>query len=226
MRPVARVGRSLAMSGPVDPPGFVVIVPVKPPARGKSRLTGHSPARRRDLATAFALDTTAAARATPGVVTVLGMTDDYALAGLLRSSGCAVVPDGATELNAALVQAAAEAGRRWPDAHPVVLLADLPCLTPSALSGVLAALPRDRPAFVRDAQGSGTTLYAAPLEQFRPRFGPASAAAHAEEGVVDVDAPDPRVRRDVDDADDLRAAITLGVGTHTAAALVGTDSSA
>lgn len=221
---VARVGGSLVMNGPVEPQGFVVIVPVKPPARGKSRLTGHSPARRGDMASAFALDTTSAARTTPGVVAVLAMTDDHAFAALLRSSGCAVVPDGATELNAALVQAAAEAARRWPDAHPVVLLADLPCLTPSALSGVLAALPRDRPAFVRDAHGSGTTLYAAPLDQFGPRFGRNSAAAHAEVGAVEVEAPDLRGRLDVDDADDLRAAITLGVGPHTAAALAGGQS--
>ncbi len=212
------------MSGPVEPQDFVVIVPVKPPARGKSRLTGHSPARRRDVATAFALDTTSAARATPGVVAVLGMTDDHSFAALLRSSGCAVTPDGATELNAALVQAAAEAGRRWPDAHPVVLLADLPCLTPSALSGVLAALPPDRPAFVRDAHGSGTTLYAAPRDEFRPAFGRDSAAAHVEGGAVEVQAPDSRVRLDVDDADDLRAALALGVGTHTASALAGTES--
>ena len=35
---------------------YVVLLPVKPPARGKSRLE-VDPARRRDLAAAFALDT-------------------------------------------------------------------------------------------------------------------------------------------------------------------------
>ncbi|MCU1538495.1 MAG: 2-phospho-L-lactate guanylyltransferase, partial [Humibacillus sp.] len=36
---------------------YVVLLPVKPPALGKSRIQGLPDARRRDLAEAFALDT-------------------------------------------------------------------------------------------------------------------------------------------------------------------------
>src|SRR5690606_4797002 len=96
---------------------------------------------RRALATAFALDTVSAASAVPSVAAVLVVTDDAALAGRLAGQGHAVIPDGGTDLNDSLVQAAAEVRRRWPRARPVVLLADLPCLTPEDLTEALDLLP-------------------------------------------------------------------------------------
>ena len=90
---------------------FVVILPVKPPALGKSRLRGLPDAQRRDLAAAFARDTAAAARRTPGVVAVLAVTDDFSFAGELAEDGCEVIPDGVSQdLNATLRQAAASEG--------------------------------------------------------------------------------------------------------------------
>lgn len=196
----------------------VVIVPIKPPARGKSRLGSLPDAVRRRLATAFALDTLAAAASTPGVVSVLAVTDDAALAAVLARAGHAVVPDGATGLNESLVQAAAEAVRRWPAARPVALLADLPCLTPADLAPVIEALPEGE-SFVRDHQGTGTTLYAGETERFQPRFGPGSAAAHLAGGAAEIIVPAPTVRLDVDDLADLALALEVGVGPHTASAL-------
>lgn len=200
------------------PRSFAVIVPVKPPAVGKSRLAGLPDDLRRDLAAAFALDTVRAARATNGVVAVLAVTDDFRFAADLRRAGCEVIPDGAADdLNATVAQAAAEVARRWPDATPVVLLSDLPALRAAELAEVLAALPADRGGFLRDLPGTGTTLYGAPSAQFAPRFGPRSADAHAASGAVEIDVPAPSVRRDVDDAGDLAAAMLLGLGPHTAA---------
>ncbi len=107
------------MTSPTPACSFVVIVPVKPPARGKSRLEALTAGQRRDLAAAFARDTVAAARRTPHVETVLVVTDDFRFAADLRADGCEVIPDGVSnDLNATLRQAAAEAGRRWPDAVP------------------------------------------------------------------------------------------------------------
>ena len=201
------------------PGEFVALVPVKPPARGKSRLAGLPDEHRRDLATAFALDTVHAVLATRGVVGVLVVTDDFRFAGRLAGLGCAVLPDGTTEdLNATLVQACAEAVRRWPGATPVALCADLPCLLPSELAAVLAAAVPGRPSFVRDHAGTGTTLYVAPADSFAPRFGPGSAARHLAAGVDEIEVPAPTVRRDVDDLADLSAALVHGVGAHTAAA--------
>lgn len=213
---------------PLPPPiSFVVIVPVKPPARGKSRLEALPAHQRRDLAAAFARDTVAAARRTPQVAAVLVVTDDFRFAADLRADGCEVIPDGVSDdLNATLRQAAAEAGRRWPGAVPVALCADLPCLTSEDLAAALTgpADPADPagpaglagPTFVRDAAGSGTTMYAAPLADFEPTFGPDSAGRHLALGAREVAVPVPTLRLDVDEPADLDHALDLGVGGHTA----------
>lgn len=220
----------MATTQPTDPvrARCVVVVPVKPPAIGKSRLAGdpfqHLPdEQRRELAEAFALDTVQAAAATPGVDAVLVVTDDFRLASAMRALGCEVMPDGASEdLNATLVQAAAEVVRRWPDAVPVALCADLPGLRPvelaSVLADVVAHAAAGRATFVRDRVGVGTTLYAAPAGAFEPGFGVGSAARHAGAGAVEVGVDAPSVRADVDDMVDLGAALLAGVGPHTSLA--------
>lgn len=196
-----------------------MILPVKPPAIGKSRLTGFSDEARRDLAEAFALDTAQAALSTPGVSGVLAVTDDFRFASLLRDLGCAVIPDGTTSgLNVVLEQAAAEAIRRWPGSRPVVVCADLPCLRPDELASVLDALPGDAAAFLRDSIGTGSTVYSAPAGLFEPRFGQDSAHAHQASGAAEIVVPAPSVRHDVDDAAGLVVARGLGLGPHTAAA--------
>ena len=50
-----------------------------------------------------------------------------------------------------------------------------------------------------------------------PRFGGDSAAAHAASGAVALTGAWPSLRRDVDTADDLAAAVRLGVGPRTMA---------
>src|SRR3954469_22284245 len=93
---------------------FVVLLPVKPPARGKSRLE-VDPVRRRALAAAFAPDTAAACLDAAQVVAVLAVTDDVRFADALRAAVCETIPDGvADDLNESLRLAAAEARRRWP----------------------------------------------------------------------------------------------------------------
>lgn len=201
-------------------PTCVVVVPVKPPALGKSRLVGLTDEQRRELAEAFALDTVAAAGATTGVEAVLVVTDDFRLASALRGEGVEVMPDGVSEdLNETLVQAAAEVVRRWPGAVPVALCADLPGLRPDELAAVLAEAAAEvaagRAAFVRDRAGVGTTLYAAPAGAFAPSFGFESAAAHGRDGAVEIGSAAASVRADVDDLADLGAALVAGVGPHT-----------
>jgi 2-phospho-L-lactate guanylyltransferase len=207
------------MSPATHPRPNVVVVPVKPPAVGKSRL-GDLPAdQRRDLAEAFALDTVEVALHTEGVAAVLVVTDDFQLAARLRETGCDVIPDGvADDLNATLVQAAAEVVRRWPGAVPVALCADLPGLVAHELRAVLDQVPATGSAFLRDRAGTGTTLYAADPDRFDPRFGQDSAAAHLASGAVEIVVLAPSVRADVDNLADLNAALVAGVGPHTAAA--------
>jgi 2-phospho-L-lactate/phosphoenolpyruvate guanylyltransferase len=195
---------------------YVVLLPVKPPGRRKSRL-GDLP--RDVLATAFAMDTASACLAAPSVRQVLVVTDDAGLAGTLSTLGCASIPDGVSDdLNASLRLAAVEADRRWPDLVPVAICADLPCLTPDELEAALAQKPA-RPKFVADATGDGTTLYTAPLEEFAPAFGFRSAALHAEAGTWSIEGELAGLRHDVDDVRDLRAAVRLGLGPHSAVAV-------
>jgi 2-phospho-L-lactate guanylyltransferase len=196
----------------------VVLVPVKPPAVGKSRLVGLPTDLRRELAVAFALDTVSACLATPGVGAVLAVTDDAAFSQRLAALGCEAVPDGvAGDLNACLRLAAVEAARRWPRLSPVAVCADLPALRPAELRSALDALPARVASFVADASGTGTTMYAASRDSFDPHFGPDSRAAHVKAGAVPVEGDLVSVRQDVDDLDDLRRALRLGVGPHTSA---------
>ena len=116
-------------------PAYVVLLPVKPPARGKTRLD-VDPDRRRALAAAFALDTATACLAADGVHAVLAVTDDAHFADDLRNTGCETIPDGvAHDLNGSLRLAAAEARRRWSYGVPVAVCADLPALVPACARG-------------------------------------------------------------------------------------------
>ena len=155
-------------------PSYVVLLPVKPPGRGKTRL-GDLP--RDVLASAFAMDTVTACLAATSVARILAVTDDASFARTLSAVGCEAMPDGVSgDLNASLVLAAAEAVRRWPDLVPVALCADLPCLTADDLDAALAQKP-GWPRYVADASGQGTTLYTAPPEEFAPSFGPSGGCS-------------------------------------------------
>lgn len=197
--------------------GFAVIVPVKPLAVAKSRLADVSGVQRRDLARSFALDTITAVLGTAMVDRVLVATDDATFSRDLVALGCESMPDGdSSDLNAALLQAVAEARRRWPRLQPVALLADLPALRPPDLAAALVSTPWGAAAFVADSVGTGTTLYTAPYDDFAPRFGAGSCAAHRASGAVEIPGRLDSLRCDVDDLDDLRAALRLGVGANTA----------
>jgi 2-phospho-L-lactate guanylyltransferase len=200
-------------------PQYAVLVPVKPPAHGKSRLVGTPAGLRRELAAAFALDTVAACLAADRVGAVLAVTDDASFSRRLAELGCSAIPDGvAGDLNATLRQAAAEARRRWPGLVPAALCADLPALLPTDLDTALTAAPTGRPAFVADAAGVGTTMYVAPHPEFDPHFGDGSRRLHLDSGALEIQGALSTLRHDVDDLEDLRTVLELGVGPHTAAA--------
>jgi len=203
---------------------FGVVVPVKPPAVAKSRLGGLGDDVRRALASAFAADTVEAALASERVACVLVVTDDHVLARELAGTGVEVILDGAAEdLNASLVQAAAELLRRHPGLRIAALCADLPALRPAELTRALDAASCKVMAFVPDADGGGTTVVTAPdLETFRPRFGHGSRAAHLDAGADEIGIDDiASVRRDVDTPADLADVLRLGIGPRTSRVTAG-----
>jgi len=228
---------------------WTVLLPVKVLARAKSRLAVLAGDRRRELALALASDTVAAVLACPEVARVVVVTSDQVAGPLLAALGAVIVPDEPADrsarsggsdsldgigaagvlgdlgvqdaLNAALRHGAAVAARRWPGTGLAALTADLPAVSPAELAGALrdAASSPGPAAFVPDAAGVGTTLYAVrPGGEFRPLFGGASRARHAAAGATELDLDVMTgLRRDVDTPDDLREALTLGAGPRTTA---------
>jgi 2-phospho-L-lactate/phosphoenolpyruvate guanylyltransferase len=227
-----------------DSAGFswTVLLPVKVLARAKSRLAVLAGDRRRELALALAADTVAAVLACPAVARVIVVTSDPVAAPLLAALGAVVVPeesagpagldglDGPEDsagpgpqhlLNAALRHGAAVASRTWPGTGFAALTADLPALRPAELSAALRAAETATAsaAFVPDAAGVGTTLYAVPPGgDFLPLFGGASRARHAASGAAEIGLDDlAGLRRDVDTPEDLQVVLALGAGPRTTA---------
>lgn len=195
----------------------VLLLPVKPPASGKSRLSSVHPALRRQLARAFALDTLTAVRSVPDLDRVIVVTTDAEFGAATRNLGAEVRPDQVPgDLNRTLSAVARELD---PHQFVLALCADLPALRGEEIASVLATTPLTQISFVRDFPGDGSTTYAAPARLFDPHFGVASAAAHLAAGAVEIGADLVTLRADVDDAADLERAISLGVGLHTMAAL-------
>jgi 2-phospho-L-lactate/phosphoenolpyruvate guanylyltransferase len=201
---------------------WTLVIPLKPLARAKSRLSDTADDRvRPGLALAFAQDTVAAALACPAVGDVAVVTDD-ALAGReLAALGARIVPDEPRGgLNAALSHAAAVVRSTRPESALAALNADLPALRPLELARVLDAAAEFPRAFLADAATIGTTLLAAREDaELRPAFGPDSRARHRASGAAELPLTGvDSVRQDVDTGEDLRAALALGVGPRTAAA--------
>jgi len=200
-----------------------LVVPLKPLALAKSRLAGAAGPVRPGLALAFAKDTVAAALDCGTVAGVTVVTDDPLARTELSALGARVVADApAAGLNAALMHGARCVRHADPDASVAALNADLPALRPADLAKVLdAAAEAAGRAFLADAAGLGTTLLcAAAGTALAPAFGGPSRARHRASGAREialcgVDS----VRRDVDTAEDLNAALALGVGRYTAALL-------
>jgi 2-phospho-L-lactate guanylyltransferase len=200
---------------------WTLVIPLKPLTRAKSRLSDTAPdALRPGLALAFAQDTVAAALACAEVGDVAVVTDDPRAARELGGLGARIVAEATAGggLNAALAHGASVVRRSRP-AAVAALNADLPALRPAELARVLRAAAEFPRAFLPDAAGIGTTLLtASPGRELRPQFGPDSRARHTASGAAELLLPDvASVRQDVDTGADLRTALALGVGPHTAA---------
>jgi 2-phospho-L-lactate/phosphoenolpyruvate guanylyltransferase len=215
-----------------------LVIPVKVLAQAKSRLTGLTRTARSDLALAMAADTIAAATTAATVASVLVVTDDPAVTEIATGLGALVHADvPAAGLNEALAYGAAQAQARWPERGRAGLAGDLPAARPEELTAALAAAARLGAAFVPDADGTGTVLYAAaPGVEFQPRFGPGSRDRHLATGAAEIGPAEivataridvseehaalAGLRRDVDTVNDLRRAAKLGLGQRTRAVLL------
>jgi len=197
-----------------------LIVPMKHPRAGKSRLRGAvDAARHPGLVLALASDTLAAVTSAARVRRVLLVAADPDAVAALAEFGVEIVAEQGRGLNAALCQG--EALLRADDPGGVIgaLQADLPALRAGDLGDALAEAAGRR-AFVADRQGTGTTLLlSAPGAPLDPHFGTGSAQGHANSGALAVTGAVASLRSDVDTPDDLAHVCALGVGKHTAALL-------
>ncbi|MCC3770692.1 2-phospho-L-lactate guanylyltransferase [Streptomyces sp. UNOC14_S4] len=203
---------------------WTLVVPVKPLSEAKSRLAG-GPGRGPDrtaLALAFAQDTVAAALSCHAVAGVVVVTDDPVAGERLGALGARVLrePAGGKGLNGALAHGARSVRAGRPGAAVATLNADLPALRAVELGRVLDSAEEFPRSFLADAAGIGTTLLAAaPGMELAPAFEGQSRNRHRASGAHEIELTDVEsVRRDVDTAEDLRAALALGVGPRTAAA--------
>jgi 2-phospho-L-lactate guanylyltransferase len=190
-----------------------VVVPVKPLAVAKSRLSAFGDDARQELALAFASDVVTVAMR---VARVLVVTDDPRAAAVLRDLGADVIADQpdaglnpALEHGVALLRATENGG-------VAALSADVPALREGDLRDVLARTVGGR-GFVSDLRGEGTTLLAADAgHALHAQFGPSSRQAHLGSGAHELVASR-RLRCDVDTPLDLLTALALGVGPRTTA---------
>jgi 2-phospho-L-lactate guanylyltransferase len=203
---------------------WTVVIPVKALQHAKTRLAADVPTPA-DLAIAFLRDALASVLATPSVQRTVVVTADPVVAALAEKAGATVVDDSAHPgINRAAQHGAAH---RAPGSAIAVIVSDLPCLTPGALTVALDAASGCRHAFLADLDGTGTTMWFAAAEApVDPHFGLHSRAAHADAGAVDLVAAHPdladalvRARLDIDTVAALDRAVDVGVGEATAAAL-------
>ncbi|MGC4960152.1 2-phospho-L-lactate guanylyltransferase [Gordonia sp. DT101] len=212
----------------------VAVMAVKRLEQAKTRLAasrepGHGPLHRA-LVLAMMVDTVEAVEAA-GIGRVIVISPDDAVLAAAGTAGAVGVREpsdsassGVTRLNLAFAHAAAVARDRWPTAWRVMFIqADLPAAGARSLREVIAGAAAHPHAVLTDRDGSGTTILMRDTSVAGPpRFGPDSAAAHRKAGAVEIDPHHerwPDLRTDVDTAEDLEVARSLGLGPHTLAAL-------
>lgn len=194
------------------------VIPAKRLTSAKSRLAELGDDVRREFVVAFLHDTVSAVLECRAVGLVVVVTDDVVLARTATELGAWPIPDGhSDDLNASLVQGAADVVRRRPGVGVLTVCADLPALAADDLESWLAVQPEAAAAVVADAAGTGTTvLRALERDTYAPAFGPGSRAEHVAGGAHDLTDRAPQtLRRDVDTPADLAVARELGLGERT-----------
>lgn len=209
--------------------GVHVVLAVKTLEDAKTRLAGLFPARARtDLVLAMLRDTLTAASAAEPVTGWSVVTPDARVAEFVSALGGRVVAeprldhDATAEdrLNRAL-SSADELVRRTSGSDVLALQADLPALSAREVEQAYASAAPDDRSVVVDHTGTGTSALIARgrPRRLEPRFGADSALRHIDSGAKPLSGNWPGLRLDVDTEDDLRSALDLGVGDHTARVL-------
>ncbi|MDH6293286.1 2-phospho-L-lactate guanylyltransferase [Rhodococcus opacus] len=199
--------------------GYGVVVPIKSLGSGKSRLTIGSAKLRADLTLAFFLDTVSALQHCNSVTRVVVVTSDKTVISETKLR-CEIAQDREIGMSEAIDLGIDRLGRSGHDGPVAAVVPDLPCATPEAFDALFSHARRHQRAFLPDAKSSGTTcVTAAAAELMVHHFGPSSALAHTNAGLVPLDSRLMELRTDVDTPSDLYVLSSLKVGSATAAVL-------
>ncbi|KQO08721.1 hypothetical protein ASF06_11275 [Agreia sp. Leaf244] len=205
---------------------WVVVMPVKGTSGSKSRLLGGlaeseiPEALRAEFAVALALDAVDAVRTALPVIRVIVVTSAE-VSERFESLGALVRRDPGTGLNAAFTRGVRAAMELNPG-HPVAaLMSDLAAIRPRDVTAALELANAHPLGMLTDKDGTGTTMLSAlSPRDLVPRFGLGSARRHREAGHVELElARGDRMRLDIDTADDLATARSLGLGPRARAVL-------
>lgn len=193
---------------------WCAVVPQKAFTAAKGRLE-IEPGHRRALALAMLRDTVAALAESASVRVIVVVYDHPADASLV--AGVHPVVARGIGLNASIEYGAVEARRRFPNHDIVVVPGDLPALHPRELDVCLGRAAQYCRSYLRDREGTGTTILTATGDSpVLPAYGPGSAAVHHTTGAHALHPDDvPSVRTDVDDLKSLSHALALGCGSHS-----------
>ena len=157
---------------------LTIIIPAKPFGEAKTRLAAIlSPAQRADLSRTLLSQTLNVARE---IAPVLVVSRSQSVLRLARRAGAEGLVEAEPTLNAAVRQGIAWAMKRQA-AQVLILLADLPLLTPTDLHSLIPASQPNRPEVViapcRRSQGTNA-LFLSPPDIIQPQFGLHSFAIH------------------------------------------------
>lgn len=186
------------------------ILPMKPPAVGKSRLAADlDPSFRRDLALAMFADSLSGAGAATSLEAMIVVTADPDCRRIALASGASVVDEPALEGHSAAAAAGIESAVAAGSRSVLLIPGDCPTIDPFELDRLLSvAGDRSRCVVVPDRHGTGTNaLLLTPPDAIAPSFGPGSRdrhlAAAAARGIPAEAIEVPSLGLDVDTPSDL-----------------------
>jgi len=202
---------------------IAALVPAKALDQAKGRLAALLPRQdeRRQLALAMLEDVLRALQAVPCLDLIAVVSPDADVLGRARALGAEPItePRQSRGINQALSHGLGVISSADIDAL-LVLLADVPAVTPSEIQSVLDTLPQGRGAVICPSVARGTSALALrPPNAFPFRFGPNSFQAHKREAaargiparVLRIDS----LAHDIDGPDDLRDLISRPAETAT-----------
>jgi len=201
---------------------IAAIVPAKALDEAKTRLAALlTEDERRCLALAMLADVLRTLQAVPRLDYIAVVSPDYEVLDRARELGAEATlePPSVRGINQALDHAVDVMSPRGMRAI-LVVLADVPALTPGDIESVLDALPTDGGVVICPSSAAGTSALAmTPPDAIPFRFGARSFAAHKREcadrgiaaEVVRIDS----LERDMDEPDDLRWLISRTAETAT-----------